>query len=406
MSRDYGRYHLSMNPFPQTATIDIYSSDPRINGSVFCKEVFDEEISELEGMLRRRTNLIYVLGYEWEKGTGKSALLVDAYKNFREIPNSLNLYLKCSRQAPLDNPDGFCIGVVKELHLQNILWRTLQALLTEYVSEAQPLFPKKAAIDTIFEAYPEPPIRLPLVAYTHVRDPQTLASAAADWLHKTEGLDKAICERWLRTYLSEPREWSSLLDKIPRRDAIKNYSFFTSLLMLTGIDHTLIFLDQFEDALMKVPDPKVGEFCLGMRNMLEASRGHATIVVSLHPEGDTKLTVSGGDYLTQLAPIDMNHMVSVMTLKEKQELVVPLALAYLERMRISQPPYLTHPFTPEALRMLCEAEGGNIRQLLQRLHHCVEYGLEKGIDEYTPQAVANDTRGILGRQIDIKANPQ
>ena len=133
--------------------------------------------------------------------------------------------------------------------------------------------------------------------------------------------------------------------------------------------------------------------------MLEAGIGFTTLTVTLHPDSETKLSSMGSEHLTQLAPIDSNHMVSVMTLKEREELVIPLAQSYLDKFRISEPKYPTYPFTSKVLQFLCHIEGGKIRQILQRLHHLIEFGLENNFYEIDADVIINNPRGTLGREI-------
>jgi len=146
---------------------------------------------------------------------------------------------------------------------------------------------------------------------------------------------------------------------------------------------------------MPVPNPRVKEFCLGMRRLIETGAGFVT----LHPDGETKLSTMGGENLTQLAPLDTNHLVSVMTLREKEELAIPLSVAYLERFRICEPENSTHPFSKDALRFMCHTEGGNIRQILQRLYHCIEFGLEKRIDKIDIDAIIRNSSDTIGREL-------
>lgn len=360
------------------------------------------EIKEINDKLQKKINLIYLLGFEWEKGTGKSALIINSWKKLNLMSNIVNVYIKCSNFPPLNNPSGFCIGIVKEWHKENILWQSLKTLIKRYIDDIQPLFPKKASVETLFNAFPKMPLRLPLTRYIHVSDPEELAFKLADWLNEKMHLDRAICQKWLNAYLISPLTFEDIIDKSGRRDSINYYRFFVQILDLVGFKHLFIFLDQFEDALMKIDNPKVGEFCLGMRRILEAGIGFTTLILTLHPDGETKLSAMGGEYLTQLAPIDSNHMVSIMTLKEKLELVIPLSQAYLKKFRIIKPKYPTYPFTENALRFLCHVEGGNIRQILQRLHYCIEFGLEKNIDEITINVIVNNPRETIGREISPK----
>lgn len=398
MMKTYSKYNLSENPFPQSATIDVTSTDKRVNGSIFSEEVLSDQIRELDEKLARKINLIYLLGFEWEKGTGKSALIVNAWKKQCPLPNVASIYLKCSNVSPYSDPSGFCIGIVKQLHKNNVLWKSLKTLLKKYVEEVDPLFPKEAAIETLFNAFPITPTALPLTRYTHVTNSKKLALDLARWLNGKRQLDESTCQKWLNVYLTSPISFEETLDKMGRGMRFDCYHFFINLLNFLGVDYFYIFLDQFEDAFMKVPNPKVAEFCLEMRRILETGSGLTTIAVTLHPDGETKLSGMGSEQLTQIAPLDTNHIVSVMTLRTKVNLAIPLSQAYLEKFRTLESPYPTYPFAPEALELICQIEGGNIRQLLQRLYYCLEYALENDVAEITPKVICDSPLRTIGRE--------
>ena len=398
MMKDYSRYNLSENPFPQLATIDVTSADKRVNGLIFCEKVLSEQVQELDEKLARRTNLIYLLGFEWEKGTGKSALIVNAWKKQSRSQRVPSIYLKCSNVPPHSDPSGFCAGIVQQLHRCNILWMSFMALLKKYVVEVNPLFPKATAIETLSNSYPTPPGTLPLARYTHVTNSSKLALDLARWLNGKKQIDLAICQKWLNIYLTSPNSFEDTLEKMGKGASFDCYKFFINLLSFLSFDYFYIFLDQFEDAFMKVPGPKVAEFCLEMRRIMEAGSGLATLTVTLHPDGETKLSGMGSEQLTQIAPLDTNHIVSVMTLKDKESLAVPLSQVYLEEFRTAKAEYPTYPFTTEALEFICQIEGGNIRQILQRLHYCLEYALENNVSEVTTGVICSNPRRTIGRE--------
>jgi len=395
---DYSKYHLSKNPFPENAFIKVDSNDPRINGSIFCTEVFFEETNDLKQKLGTKSNVIYLLGPGWERGTGKSAILVNAWKNLNSNDNIVNIYLKCEKYAPYNNPSGFAKGIIIELHKRNILWKILSIILNNYVEDVQPLFPKISSLTTLFNTFKEYHQKLPFTRYTHISDPTNFSFNISNSTYEKWGLEKSICKKWLDIYLTSPSQFQDTLEKIPRKNAIRYYNFFINLLKLTGLEHCFIFLDQFEDALMIVSNPKIEEFCLGMRNLLESGTGFTTITVTLHPDSYTKLA-SGGKTLTQLAPLDTIHMISIMTLKNRTELVVPLSQSYLNEFRTSEPIYTTYPFTEDALQLICDIEGGNIRQILQRLYHCIQIGLKKDLSEITAKTICESPREFTGKEL-------
>ena len=73
---DYDEYLLMENPFPITASINPFDFDPRMNGTIFLKEIFEDAIQDLSERTKRGINVIYISGAQQERGVGKSALMI------------------------------------------------------------------------------------------------------------------------------------------------------------------------------------------------------------------------------------------------------------------------------------------------------------------------------------------
>jgi hypothetical protein len=74
---EFAKYNLRENPFPSTAVIDPLSEDIRLNGGIFHAGIFLEEIESLRKKTEQGINLIYLAGIEFDRGIGKSALVIN-----------------------------------------------------------------------------------------------------------------------------------------------------------------------------------------------------------------------------------------------------------------------------------------------------------------------------------------
>ena len=148
---DLKQYFLESNPFPESAYLKIDSGDPRTDGSIFVKEVFEDgEVESLNDKIESRNNLIYVSGVEVEKGVGKSALLVNQWKALTKNGKCPTSYVRCTGAAPINRPPGFCTAIISELHKNGWLWKGFQKHLIEYCKIRSDIRVDIASVTTMF----------------------------------------------------------------------------------------------------------------------------------------------------------------------------------------------------------------------------------------------------------------
>lgn len=398
MMHNYEKYFLSDNPFPSTAVIDVNSSDIRVNGAIFYEHIFKKEIEALKQKLETRTNLIYISGLKFVRGTGKSALLVNGWQGVMRDINSTSAYVRCTESRPNNKPSGFATSTVLELHRKGYLWEAFRRLLLKYVQERPSLVLTREAIETLFNVFTKPVDQLPLSLYTHVTNPASLAKELSNWAYEKCGATGDAPLMLFTYYLTYPTTFE---EKCPsgKGDKIDMYKNIIKLLMFAGFQWNYFFLDQIEDAIMATPTSKIGEFCLGMRRILEANINSATIIVTLHPDSEMKLNVPDADHLTKLAPLDTKHRVDVMVPEVVTDEIINLVAEYMKRFRTAEPPTPTYPLDPEVIKFISSKKEGNIREILQQLHECIKYGVEVGKPYIDMNFIIQHPRETIGTLI-------
>lgn len=393
---DYERYLLKKNPFPPTAIINPWSPDDRINGTIFKEEVLRDEIRSLRDKIDARTNMIYIAGIKFNRGVGKSALMIHEWRRLEGEPNTTSTYIRCKEK---DKPADFCRAIVAEWHQQHYLWRAFKNLLLKYSEDRKSLRLTKEAIETLFNVYRTPPDSLPLTLYTHIINPVSLAKDLDTWVSEKTGVAREIIPLLTVTYLTNPSHLVQLVSST-RMDKIEIFKGFLEILTSFGFKRHYLFLDQFEDTIMTTPVSRIGEFCLGIRRMLEATTDKASIIVTLHPDSEMKLdTQSARNLLDTLAPLDLGHRIDVMYLEAGSEVAVDLAEEYLHHFRTEDSPYPTYPLDPEVIRFICFLKEGVIRGILQQLHVCLKFGASIGNPPIDMDLILSHSRETLGIQI-------
>jgi hypothetical protein len=378
MSMDYEPYHLKDNPFPQNGVVDVFSDDPRINGAIFFDGVVADELTSLRQRIEARTNMIYLAGLQFDRGVGKSAILSHVWRQINERPELFTAFLRCTESAPTNRPPGFCNAAIKQFHERGYIWWAFWRLMRRFSDETRSLTFTRESIETLCNAFPRPVDSLPLMLYTHVPDPGKLAKDVARWLQGTFKCSEHLSEALATAYLTKPNSFPNGLSG-RTYDPIRSYGDVLTLLQSGGFDFGYVFLDQFEDSVMSASTGKMGELGLGIRRMLEASSGKASIIVTLHPDSEQKLNSNPAvQNLQSLAPIDENRYISLTAFDPAGTLAIPLAAEYIKRYREGTAPDELFPIDPEVVRYVCFLKRGLIRHILQQLHECINFGVTQG----------------------------
>jgi hypothetical protein len=368
VSFDYSKYKLKENPFPQNAVIDVNSEDPRVNGTIFCDKIFEREIAEIEKeIIDYKINLIYICGLQYERGVGKSALMAYFWRKVRENDKIFTAFVELAESGFYSTPEGFCALILQELHKRGYLWNMLLKCLLRYAEETEEI--PKESIEIMLEYYKRPPESVLIQSFIPVFRTEQLIRNFVNWIASKSSCDKDHLTSFINVYLVHPAEYPKrLLSK--KRDLIKNYEETVKFLQFAGYEYGYFFLNQFE---WSVPQSaKLREFCIGMRRMLEASENKASIIVTLHPDAYKKLTSPMAEHLKTLAPFDGRHYKALNVLPKDGKLAVLLAEKYIKFFRSEAIDDPTYPFDPLTIRYTCFLSGGNIREILQTLHKCLD----------------------------------
>jgi hypothetical protein len=314
---------------------------------------------------------------------------------WRELRSNDKLYMafvECEEAGLYSEPAGFCARILHELHRRGYLWNAFLNILLKFAQETAEI--AKESVEVMREHYKEPPQKLPFERYIHVFKPKQLISDIISWV-----LSKTSCNEDFPTFLFDiystcPANFRPKTRR-GKSDFIKHYEDALKLLQFSGYDYGYFFLNQFE---WSVPSSaKIREFCIGMRRILEASENKASIIVTLHPEAHKKLASPLAEHLRTLAPFDGRHYKVLNVLPKDGKLAVLLGETYITSFRLEMVSDPTHPFEPVVIRYICFLYGGNIRDILQSLHKCIEVGVKLGYPKIGMEFLVNHHQEILGR---------
>jgi hypothetical protein len=395
---DYSRYYLSDNPFPETAVIDPLSSDIRVNGGIFHEGIFKKEIEDLRRKTGQGVNVIYLSGIEFDRGIGKSALMIHQLQSLKGQDGSTCIYVRCDEK---DKPRDAARKVVEQWHCCGDLWGAFKAAFTDYSRSKGDSLLAPDAVERLFADFPTPPDKLPLSRYTHTRDSEKVAEAFANWLATRVKTGNRVLLTLTSDYLSEPTEF---LESIKGRsmDPIDLYEACLKLLDGFGYRRHYVFLDQFEDMVMGTSKASMGKFALEMKSIIRASADKAILFVTLHPNSETYLNIPAAQNMLGVAPLDAVHRINVMILDTKGDSAISLAEEYFRRFRVGDAPYASYPVEPELLEFMCYMHRGLIRGFLQQLHNALDYGVGNGFPELTLGFAKEHSLDVLGREVDQK----
>jgi len=392
----FSDYFLRENPFPETAVIDPSSEDMRINGTIFLEDIFRKEVESLRRKTELGINVVYLSGIKYDKGIGKSALLIHHWRECRELKRSTSLYIRCHER---DNARDTCRKVIEHWHREGYLWDTFKTAFTEFSRERGDPRLAQDAVQALLDANPSLPRSLPLTLYTQIRSERTLAENLARWVaERTKSRSENLIPLF-ESYLTKPLEFPEAL-KGRSIDPIEVYQDILKFMNSFAYKKHFVFLDQFEDLVMGTGKARMGLLCVALKRMIEVSAGKVILFVTLHPNSETYLRMQEAKDLTGVAPLDGVHRVDVMLLDTRGDSAVSLAVEYFRHFRVGTPPYATFPIRPELVEFMCFMQQGVIRGFLQQLHNCLEYGLLMVVPEITLEFALEHPLEIFGRVVE------
>ena len=236
--------------------------------------------------------------------------------------------------------------------------------------------------------------------YTYVSNTEKFATEVSKWLRQKYGISEFSAQLLTESYFSNP---NSILKKLSSKigDSIALYGDILTLLTKGGFDWGYIFLDNFEDSVT-AKTTRIEDLSIGMRRMIEASSGKASILVTLHPDSHMRLDAPESKSLQSIAPLDEKRVIPVNVLDVKTKLVVPLAAEYIRNYRSGNVPYETFPLDPDVIRYVCYLKQGNLRAILQQLHECLDQAIQLNKKVIDMNLVRENHNSMMGKQINEK----
>jgi len=399
---DYHNYYLRDNPFHSNATFNPRSDDIRINGSIYNPNIMAEVIQSFQHKVQRRLSIIYVenTGVEW--GVGKSALTAHQCQKLEEQEGITSIYIRSDIKS---KPTDFAFHLISRWHQEGHLWPTVLQTLAAYAVENPRGEIPPAGVERFAETFPRLPSRVISLSYFNVFNSDQLITDLAAWAHRQVGdsLPLDLAHIFFQSYLTDPRTFLDTYPKVLRRykwDYITMLAAVYRLLKLGGHKFHYLFFDQFEEVVHVLRGKSLSAFSVGMRRLVEASSGQATLIVTLHPGATRALDSPEGGDIRSIAPLDQRHVVNVRPLTRDEACV--LAQTYLDHFRLDDtpPPDILYPFTTEAIGEIYHASDGVIRKCLKAFHWAIEEGAKVGFPVIDRGFLDEHPEAITGRVYD------
>jgi hypothetical protein len=374
----YEKYYLKDNPFPTTPILDPGSDDDRVNGKIYNPHIREAEIHSFESKIRQRPPLIYIENSEFERGVGKSALLVQQWRQLQAQADVTSIYIRSTERL---KPADFAARVIERWHHEGHLWLVVLQMLAMYVKENPHGEMPSAGFSLFKEKQPKLPKRLIPLSSFNVFNPKRLTGDLAILVHEKTGdyLSLDLAKLFFETYLTEPdkflQSYPSVLHK-QKADNIAMLAGVYRLLRMGNYQYHYLFFDQFEDVVHGLTGKALITFNTEMRRLIEASMGQATITVTLHPGATQALSTHEGGDIRSIAPLDSRSVVDVRHLTKVG--AHQLALTYLNHYRLPNTAQTDplYPFTLDAVNAIHTASQGNIRACLQAFNYAIVCGMD------------------------------
>ena len=348
MQFEWLKYDLKDNPFVTSPIVNVFSNDKRINGQLFCKEIVSDEFEKLMTLISEEPNMIFVYSPISVLGTGKSALMAAAYWELRK-----------------KKENAIWAEATAGIATSPTLGRVVDSMLAEGVIDRMKKMIGDISYDRIF--------RMLRTRFT-----------------PTPGLVGALTKVLQTTPDETAKKFTNVRRSLLTFSAIDVFGYLTALMMECGLKRPTIFIDQFEEfvvthhgfALLN----KLGN---EMNDLLRATQGKVTLVVSLHPEAEGVFREAAGRYVGELAPISDQTMIKVPLFDQDDS--VKLATCYLQEYRVegSEKPQI-HPFQEDVLRYTCVDVHRRLRAFIIALHNALLQGARQGYVEINGGFISNE----------------
>jgi hypothetical protein len=392
----YHAYFLKENPFPPMAVIDPLNRDIRYNGTIFNKEVFEEEVANFRKKIEAKVNLIYVTGGGWERGVGKSALIVQEWRRLKSQPDVTSVYIKVE---PKSTPDDLCDDVVLKWHADGFLWETLKKVLLKYSEEAPSPKVMSSDVRAFLSTFPEITDEISFGLFSFLYKPAVVVSDMTQWICGTSPIAKEGAVRvFLNAYLTKPSSFRDEWLKFSRSKGLDKIGCFRTLMELmriAGYKYHYFFFDQFEETVEPLRGASLSLFSTRMSSLLKACIGQAAIIVTLHPSAELTLSQPEGMHVRSLAGLDNRHKIDVSTMSPDEG--VKLCLSYFSPFRHGKPESPLYPFEEDVVRYLTFLTNGIPRFALEDFNKAIEVGIASDYAKITLDFVKEHHEDITGK---------
>lgn len=329
---DWSRYYLKDIPFLSTPAINVYSSDIRANGRLYCRDLAKKQLEMMKKMiLSEAFPTIFLRSRSTVLGNGKSAFLAAIYWDLYD-----------QNKSPL-----WCTATF-DPKIRNLLSQVLDAMIMQgrLMKLRQKLHPiSKQTIESVLTE----------------RGQKLGASTIYAIYQLLSAKDHEL------TYV-----YSNIRRRIPVQHHTDLFGAFLKLFYAIDEPRFIIFIDQFEEYVRSHRTMKQREELAHELNDLQrALEDSTTLVVSLHPEAESILTTSApeGETFTR---IDMS---SVELPEFDEDGLVKMVEFYLNAFRLNDykgdPLY---PFEEKVVRYSVHRTAMNPRDLILALRagliHC------------------------------------
>jgi hypothetical protein len=379
--------------------VDPASHDIRTNGTIYNEEIFQDQIKALRQRLERCENLVYAQNTKFVMGVGKSALIAREWRRLQQELPETTIYVRCGPKTLASTVDAACNEIVSALYRQGALWRAFCQILLNYVRSSERPALERGVVDSLIAQHPKQPRTVPSRALM-IWDLRRVVEAVSEYV---EGLAPRIPPDIVALFvggmLSEPNKLMDAYLKKSKRKEVTSFIGVIELLRVGGAGYLYAFLDQFEELFHGRGKKDVLSLAAGMRQILEASSGLATFVVTLHPSAAMSIQSPEGQSLTTVAPVDDRHVVDLPNIGPREAIL--LARTYLDRFRCdgegASAAGALDPFSDDCIQAICLRSDGNIRKILQTLHAAVDAAAEEGCSRITADFFEKQYRRITGR---------
>ena len=202
----YEPYYLRDNPFPATPLLDPSSNDDRVNGKIYNPHIRETEIHSFESKMSQRPPLIYIENLEFERGVGKSALLVQQWRQLQKQAEVTSIYIRSTEKF---RPVDFAARLIERWHQEGHLWAVVLQVLATYVKDDSQSGMSLAGFSLFKQKLPELPTRPFSLTHFNVFNPKRLINDLTNLAHRQAGdhLHIDLARAFFEAYLTDPNQF-------------------------------------------------------------------------------------------------------------------------------------------------------------------------------------------------------